>query len=218
MRVTTRKLLDCLFDLVNHINMLTKIKKIFISGLITFLPLAVTVYILLVFITIIENVLGRFLKNVLPEGYYIPGYGFIATLLIIFIFGLLVNNLITATIIKRLQEKLTEIPLVKAVYSPLRDLINLFSKTQNQNSPQKVVLVHFSPHFSTLGLVTREDFTDINFNHKILNERIAVLILMSYGLGGYTILIDRSQVEAIDMPVEKAMSLAVTGWIKTDSN
>ena len=40
---------------------------------------------------------------------------------------------------------------------------------------------------------------------------------MSYGLGGYTVLVNKSEVEAVDMPIEKAMSLALTGWIKTDT-
>lgn len=197
--------------------MFLKIKKIFISGLITFLPLAVTIYILIACVNIIENILGRFLRSILPDGYYLPGYGFIATLMMIFIFGLLVNNLITATIIKKFQQKLTEIPLIKAVYSPLRDLINLFSKNQNQNAPQKVVLVHLSEHHSALGLITREDFSDLEFKNPVLNGRVAVLVLMSYALGGYTILVDKNQIESVDITVEKAMSLAVTGWIKTDS-
>ncbi|MBC7457398.1 MAG: DUF502 domain-containing protein, partial [Bdellovibrionaceae bacterium] len=104
--------------------MTTKIKKIFLNGLITLLPLAVTIYILVTGITLIENILGKFIRDILPEGLYFTGYGFVATLLLIFIFGLLVNNLITATIIKKIQTKLTEIPIIKAVYSPLRDLIN----------------------------------------------------------------------------------------------
>ena len=50
------------------------------------------------------------------------------------------------------------------------------------------------------------------------NDKIAVYFPMSYGLGGYTLLINKSEIEHIDIPVEKAMSLALTAWIKTDSN
>jgi uncharacterized membrane protein len=195
--------------------MTTKIKKIFLSGLITLLPLAVTIYIVTTGIALIEGILGRFIRDLLPEGFYFPGYGFMATLLLIFIFGLLVDNLITATIIKKLQSKLTEIPIIKAVYSPLRDLINLFSKSQNGNSPQKVVLVKMSEHVQAIGLVTREDFNDLEINTHISNQCIAVLFPMSYGLGGYTLLINKNAVQTLNMSVEKAMSLAVTGWIKT---
>lgn len=193
-----------------------KIKIIFLSGLVSFLPLALTIYIVYAGINIVENLLGQFLRKLLPADAYFPGYGFLATILFIFTLGLLLNNLVTATLIQRIQEKLTEIPLVKVVYSPLRDLMNLFSKSQNQNSLKKVVLVTISPQISVIGLVTREDFSDLNLNFS--DNKMAVYIPMSYGLGGYTLLLNKNLVEPLDLPVEKAMSLALTGWIKTDSH
>ncbi len=195
-----------------------KVKIIFLSGLVSFLPLALTIYIVYAGISIVENLLGQFLRQLLPENAYFPGYGFFATIILIFILGLLLNNLVTAALIQRIQEKLTEIPFVKVVYSPLRDLMNLFSKGQNQNSLKKVVLVTISPNISVLGLVTREDFSDLKLTFNIASEKIAVYIPMSYGLGGYTLLMDKALVQPIDLPVEKAMSLALTGWIKTETS
>ncbi len=193
-----------------------KIKVIFFSGLVSFLPLALTIYIVYAGVSIVENLLGQFLRRLLPENAYFPGYGFLATIILIFILGLLLNNLLTAALMQRIQEKLTEIPLVKVVYSPLRDLMNLFSKGQNQNSLKKVVLVKISPNLSALGLVTREDFSDLQLNIDLGSEKMAVYIPMSYGLGGYTLLMDKDFVTPVDLPVEKAMSLALTGWIKSE--
>lgn len=193
-----------------------KIKVIFLSGLVSFLPIALTIYIVYAGISIVENLLGQFLQRWLPENAYYPGYGFLATIIIIFVLGLLLNNLVTAALMQRLQEKFTEIPFVKVVYAPLRDLMNLFSKAKNQNSLKKVVLVSMTPHISVLGLVTREDFSDLQLNFDIAAEKMAVYMPMSYGLGGYTLLIDKSQVQPVDLPVEKAMSLALTGWIKSE--
>ncbi len=193
------------------------IKKIFISGLITILPVAATVYIVIVSVTLIENFLGHFVRNLLPDGFYFTGSGFIATLVLIFICGLLVNNLITAAIINKIQAKLSEVPIVNAVYMPLRDLINLFSKGPGENSPQKVVLVKISENLNVVGLVTREDFKDLGTQLSQLNDYIAVLFPISYGLGGHTFLVNKKCIEPLDMTVEKAMRLAVTGWIKTDS-
>lgn len=195
--------------------MFEKIKRIFISGLITFLPIAVTTYILISCINLVENILGSLLITVLPVGYYLPGFGFIATLILIFIFGLLVTNLITATLVKKIQNMLTEIPIIKAVYSPLKDLIHLFSSNSGKNqSPQKVVLVKINADISLLGLVTREKFEELALPSHATEERVAVLVLMSYALGGYTMLVNKKNIEAIDMSVEVAMRLAVTGWIK----
>jgi uncharacterized membrane protein len=98
-----------------------RFKTIFLRGLITLLPIAVTVYILYAGILIFENILGDILKAVLPAQFYVPGFGFALTLILIFTFGLLLNNFILQTLLQKLEERLKSIPLVKAVYSPIRD-------------------------------------------------------------------------------------------------
>ncbi|MFN3455003.1 MAG: DUF502 domain-containing protein [Pseudobdellovibrio sp.] len=196
---------------------MSRLRNYFISGVVTFLPLALSIYIIVVAVSIVENLLGQFLRLILPAGAYLPGMGFAATISVIILMGFLVNNFVTAAFFKNIQEKLTEVPLIKTVYAPLRDLMNLFAKGQQQQTLQKVVLVHFTPAHSIIGLVTRENFSDLELKMNISKEKIAVYIPMSYGLGGYTILVNKAEVEPIDISVEKAMSLALTGWIKTTS-
>ena len=196
---------------------MSRLQKIFISGLVAFLPLALSIYVIMAGISLIENLFGNFLRRALPEGAYIPGFGFLCPIAFILSLGFLVDNFVTATFFRRMQEKLREIPLIKIVYSPLRDLMNLFAKGQEQQTMQKVVLVHFTKAHSVLGLVTRESFNDLELKMILPADKIAVYIPMSYGLGGYTVLVNKSDVEAVDMPIEKAMSLALTGWIQTDT-
>ncbi len=195
---------------------MNKLKVIFISGLVSFLPIALTIYIVYAGINIVENLLGQFLRRILPDNAYFPGYGFLATVILIFTLGLLLNNLVTATLIQKVQETLTEIPMIKVVYSPLRDLMNLFSKSKQNQSLQKVVVVQITDEMSAIGLVTREDFSDLKLDPQMTAQRVTVYIPMSYGLGGYTLLVDKKKISPLDLPVEKAMSLAITGWIKTD--
>ncbi|MEK6628113.1 MAG: DUF502 domain-containing protein [Bdellovibrionota bacterium] len=194
---------------------MNKLQKIFVSGLISFLPIAITIYVVYSVVTLVENLLGNFLRNILPHNAYIPGFGFLSTLVLILLLGFLLNNFVTAGLLHQLQQKLTELPLIKVVYSPLRDLMNLFSKGGNK-AMQKVVLVQFDLQKEVLGLVTREDFNDLDSNLKINPDKIAVYIPMSYGLGGYTVLVSKSQVVPVNIPVDKALSLALTAWIKTD--
>ena len=198
---------------------MNKIQKIFVSGLISFLPIAVTIYIVSKGISVFENLLGSYMRDLLPENAYIPGYGFIATIILIFLLGLLLNNIVTGAILHKVQQKLTEIPLIKVIYSPLRDLMKLFSKSDGSSSSmQKVVLVKIDDHKEIIGLVTRESFEDLDSNLKISSNKVAVFIPLSYSFGGFTILVDKSQTTPLEISVDKAMSLAVTGWIKTDSS
>lgn len=195
---------------------MSRLQKFFISGLVAFLPIALSIYVITAGISLVENLFGNFLRRILPDGTYIPGFGFLATIFSILLLGFLVDNFVTAAFFRRIQEQIREIPLIKIVYNPLRDLMNLFAKGQGKQTMQKVVLVHFTKTHSVLGLVTRESFNDLGLKMILPTDRIAVYIPMSYGLGGYTILVNKSEVEAVDMPIEKAMSLALTGWIKTD--
>ena len=197
--------------------MMSRLQKTFVSGLVSFLPIALSIYVASSAISIVENMLGQYIKRLLPEGSYIPGLGLLTTILIIFLVGFLVNNFLTAAFFNKLQEKLTEIPLIKIIYSPLRDLMNLFAKGQEQQTLKKVVLVHFTQQHSVIGLVTRESFDDLGLPQAATQGKIAVYIPMSYGLGGYTVLVSKNELEPIDIPIEKAMSLALTGWIKTDT-
>lgn len=191
------------------------IRNSFLKGLVTLLPIAITIYILYAGFLIFENWLGSILRHLLPEQAYVPGFGFLLTLVLIFLFGLLLNNIITVSFWAEVEKKLTEVPLIKAVYSPLRDLMNLFSK--GQKGLQSVVLVELTPGTKILGLVTRDNFKDIPNLSRELEGKVAVYFPLSYALGGMTLLIDKTKLQIVDIPVEKALSLGITAWVKTDN-
>jgi uncharacterized membrane protein len=193
---------------------MSQFSKIFFRGLVTLLPIAVTIYIIYSAVIILENLLGSLLRRIFPH--YIPGIGFLLILILIFIFGLMLNNLITAKVFLTLENKLTQVPFIKAIYSPLRDLMNLFNKANNQGM-KGVVMVKLGPSGATaLGIVTRENFKDLPLG-DLSKDKVAVYFPLSYGLGGMTFMVPRDMITPVDMPLEKAMSLAITGWVKADS-
>jgi uncharacterized membrane protein len=187
------------------------LRQIFLKGLFTFLPMAVTIYILYAGIVIMEGMLGTTLQRLFPT-FYVPGSGFLLTIIFIFLLGFLLNNLITASVFGTLEKVLLRVPFIKAIYSPLKDLMNLFSHNGAKDL-KSVVLVDFGNGVQLLGLVTRDDFSELSF-HALMHDRVAVFIPFSYGLGGYTALVERSKLTEVDLPAEKAMSLAITGWVK----
>lgn len=194
---------------------MSSFNKIFFRGLITLLPIAITIYILYSAIVILENLLGSILRAILPV--YIPGIGLLLTLVLIFVFGLLLNNLLTGRAWSAIEHKLIRVPFIKAIYSPLRDLMNLFSE-KHASTMKGVVLVNIGDSGAkALGVVTRENFEDVPFdNHTV--PHVAVYFPLSYGLGGFTFLVPKTNINPLDIPVEKAMSLAITGWVKTDDH
>jgi uncharacterized membrane protein len=202
------------------LRLMKKITDIFFRGLVTLLPIVITFYILYSGIIILENLLGHFLRNAMGD-FYIPGLGLIVTAVIIFLFGLLMTHFISKSIWDQIETRLTKVPLIKALYSPLKDLMGLFSSS-GQKQLKSVVLVEVFSGAKMLGLVTRDRFDDIaelnqaDFKSED-HQKVAVYIPLSYALGGFTVLIDRDKIQKIDVPVERALSLAITGWVKSNS-
>ena len=108
------------------------------------------------------------------------------------------------------------LPVVKAIYRPLKDFISLLSGAAHEDVNSVVVVNLEKMGIELIGLVTREDFTDLPEN-SFKGNKIGVYIPYSYIFGGCTIFVDRSSVRFIDIPADKAMRLALTGWIKNTS-
>jgi len=187
--------------------------KIFFRGLITLLPIAITIYIVYSAIVILENLLGSLLRQFLPE--YVPGLGLLLTLVLIFMFGLLLNNLITVRLLTILESRLVQVPFIKAIYSPLRDLMNLFNRGESPDMKSVVLVKIGDTGGMAMGVVTRENFRDLPFTQD-MSDKVAVYFPFSYGLGGYTLLVPRQLITQVNLPIERAMSLAITGWVKAD--
>ena len=193
------------------------INRLFWKGLVVVTPITLTIYLLLVILNKAEGLFGNLIKNLIGEEFYIPGLGILLTIAMMVMVGILVSNFITGSVIKFFINQFEKFPIIKAIYNPLRDLMSLFGGG-GPDSMKKVVLVNFEKlGFQSLGLVTREEFDDLPSN-TFGEKEIAVYIPMSYMLGGFTAIVPRSSVKEVDIPVEKALKLAITGWIKADKN
>ncbi len=193
------------------------LNQLFWKGLIVVMPVTLTVYLLTVVFIKAESVFGNLLKELLGQRLYIPGSGIVLTIIFMILIGALVSNLITGSVINFFINQFEKVPFIKAIYNPLRDLMSLFAGGGPDNM-KKVVLVNFEKlGFRSIGLVTREEFEDLP-KGTFKESEIAVYIPMSYMLGGFTTIVPRSTVQEVDIPVEKAIKLAITGWIKADKN
>lgn len=193
------------------------INRLFWKGLIVVMPITLSIYLLVVVLSKAESVFGNLIKKALGPDLYVPGFGLLLTFIAMILVGVLVSNLITGSIIKFFLNLIERVPFFKAIYNPLKDLMSLFAGS-GPDSMKKVVLVNFEKlGFQSIGLVTREEFDDIS-SKDFGEDDIAVYIPMSYMLGGFTAIVPRTSVKEIDIPVERAIKLALTGWIKADKN
>lgn len=186
--------------------------KLFLKGLAVVIPVVLTLAILWWMATGAERMLGGLLSRILPLGWYLPGMGLLAGLAIIALVGLLSHVLIFQKIFEYWEGLLKRLPLIKTIYTAIKDFMGYFSPGEEQKF-SKVVLVRLpAQDFQVVGFVTRETFSDLPFE-PAAEEPVAVYCPMSYQIGGYTLFLPRSCLEPLDMPFEEAMRLAVTGGI-----
>lgn len=189
------------------------IYRIFLKGLLTLLPFILTIYLFAWIVTRAELAFGEPLRS---SPFYFPGAGVVLGVALVFSVGLLVNNLFTQPFIDWLEGQLQRMPIFKSIYNPLKDVTNLFaSASSGGTGAQKVVMVHLPGlGVEVIGLVTRDRFADLPTG-TIGDGHLAVFIPFSYGVGGFTVIVPRSAVRETKMAADKALQLAITGWIKT---
>lgn len=186
--------------------------KIFFTGLAAVLPVLLTVYILSWLAAKAESVLGSSIKLLLPDRWYTPGMGLLAGVVLIFLVGLTLRAWVVRRFFSLGEHLLNRIPLVKAIYGSIRDLMNFFGG-KDQGFSQVVLVRLGDTQMKLLGFVTREDFSDLPAG-LAGDGIVAVYMPMSYQIGGYTVMLPRSAIEPVDMSMQEAMKFAVTGGMK----
>lgn len=190
--------------------MMKQITRLFLKGLAVILPIGVTMYLLWRIGSAAEELVGGLLKKLMPAEYYVPGYGVFAGFTVILFVGLLTKSYVAQRLIDFGEHLLRKIPVVKTIYGALRDAMSLFASDDPRRQPGRAVLVRvFDGKTRVLGFITRDDLKDLGAGNA-LDGVVAVYLPLSYAIGGYTLLVPRSSVEAITMTGEDALRFAVT--------
>jgi len=191
--------------------------RIFLTGVLTVLPVLATAYLLIWLFTTAESFLGKPLRWLIPEGYYRGGMGLLVGIVVIFVVGVLMRAYIVRRVFAFSERILLEIPLIKTIYAALRDFFGMFAAQSDQEALQVVTVTLPGSNMRLMGFVTRDEFSDVPGGIAEKGE-VAVYLPMSYQVGGYTVFMPRSELSPIQMPREQAMRFVLTAGLKSKSN
>ena len=188
------------------------ISRNILTGLLTILPVALTVYLLYWLAITSESVLGGMIQLVLPADMYWPGMGIIAGLAVVFVLGLLMHAYVVQRLFAFAERLLYRVPLIKSVYGAIRDFFNYFAPSIKKEYKQVVAVTIGDTDMQVIGFVTQaipENLPE-GFNEP---NSILVYLPLSYMIGGYAVLIPRSKVRPLDMSMEDAMRFTLTAGV-----
>jgi len=191
--------------------MARRIRSALVRGLVVVLPIGFTVWLLWWLGSSTEALLRKLILLVIPAEHYLPGMGIVAALALLLAAGTLFNALIVQSALAAWERFLDRIPVVKTIYGATRDFVKLLPTGGKRRDLRRVVLARFG-EARVIGFVTQDDASELGIV-EAKDDLVAVYFPMSYQIGGYTALLPRSNVEQIDLPVEAAMRLVLTGGI-----
>jgi uncharacterized membrane protein len=138
-----------------------KFKKSFrtklFAGIITLIPIIVTIYVFKIFISFFDNMIGPVLNPLMIRylGFKIPGLGLVTGILLIVLLGIFTTNIVGRSFIHMLENWVDKIPMIRTVYSTSKKILNSFQISQD--SFEKVVFFEFPRKgIWSMGFVTGE--------------------------------------------------------------
>ncbi|MEW6118941.1 MAG: DUF502 domain-containing protein [Pseudomonadota bacterium] len=183
----------------------------FLRGLLTALPVGLTVYLLYLFFVWLEALSAQWVRPLLGEA-YVPGLGLLLGILGIVLLGFVVSQPIAARLLSLLELPFTNLPVVKHIYASFKDFADFFSPRKPGARQTVVALKPPGQQMELVGLVTRQQVDDLPEGF-VRGDRVAVYLPMGYMIGGYTVFVPREWVRVIDMPVEEAMRASLFAWM-----
>lgn len=189
--------------------------RTFLSGLATVLPVGITLYIVWWLLQKAESLFGGLGRLVLPAGWYVPGLGILLAVGLVLLVGAFLNAWLFSRLVELGESMLERIPLVKTVYTGLRDLLDFFSRRGDESNLQQVVSIEIQSDVHVIGFVT-----DHNVGQGLPelargdeDPLVSVYLPMGYQVGGYTLYLPASRLHPLDMSIEQAMRVVLTAGV-----
>jgi len=195
-------------------NMKNWLKKRFITGLILILPTAVSLGVVIKIFKKVDGIFTPLISKLL--GYNIPGLGFILTIFLIWIVGIIGTRVIGKQLFLWIDNLMLRIPVIKSIYSTTRQLINAFELTKKL--PFKKAILFEYPRKGILALGFETGKVDNKISNIIPLKLLNIFFITTPNpTSGFLYFVPESEVIPLDMNIEDALKIVISGGIYTPS-
>ena len=187
-------------------------KKYFITGLLIWIPLAITVWVLNLIVTTMDQTLWLLPESMRPSawlGVHIPGLGLLLSLAIVLLTGLLAANIIGQRLVHMWEGMLARIPVVKSIYNSVKQVSDtLFSSTGE--AFRKAVLVQYPREGAwTIAFLTGVPGGDVATHLR--GDYVSVYVPTTPNpTSGFFLMLPRAEVIELDMSVDAALKYVIS--------
>ena len=193
------------------------IRRYFIAGVVTLIPIWVTGYILIALFRFADGLLGRYINAYLARihGFTLPGLGLLLTFVLVLLVGMISSNVIGRRMFPVFERLFSKLPLIRQVYPSVRQIVDFFFSKERKVAFRKVVLAEYPTRgIWSIGFVTNENPGPMNA--KLGKKVYCVLISTPPSpFSGPLIFLPEEQIIFLDLTIEQGVKLVVSGGVLT---
>ena len=180
-----------------------KIKNYFFKGLLYFVPVGALIWVVIKSYVLLNGIIGKFL----PENFQFLGIIILA--LLITLIGYLGNLVIESPINSFFNKILEKAPLLKTIYTSVKDLMSTFMGKKKGFQQAVFVKLFDNSNIERIGFITNDDLQSLNINEG----RVLVYIPHSYNFSGNLFVVEKKYITPINAPSSEVMKLIVSGGV-----
>ncbi|MDR1850074.1 MAG: DUF502 domain-containing protein [Zoogloeaceae bacterium] len=190
----------------------TTLKRCFITGLLIWIPLVITVWVLSLIISVMDQsilLLPEHLHPVNLFGFNIPGIGTLLTLLVVLVSGILAANFLGQKLVRTWEQILARIPVVNSLYNGVKQVSDTIFSPQG-NAFRKVLLVQYPRQGCwTIAFLTGKPGGDA-LRH-LGNDYVSVYVPTTPNpTSGFFLMMHTKEVTELDMSVDEALKYIIS--------
>ena len=193
---------------------MTKIRSWFLTGILVMTPLILTIYVAWAFITFVDNLVVPLVpfdyrpSNYLP--FSIPGLGLILVFIFTTFVGLLATGLFGRTLIRIWENILNRMPVVRSVYSAIKQILETVMATQSDAFRQAVLVQYPRKDIWAIGFVTGSTKGEVG---KRVDKKMVNVFMPTTPnpTSGFLLFFPEEDLIFLNMTVEDALKLVVSG-------
>jgi uncharacterized membrane protein len=188
-----------------------KISSWFIRGLITLLPLLITIWLIYFIFSFMDSILGNFIT--LFIGHPVPGLGLTITIILIFLVGFFASYIISAQFFKLIEELLSRVPIIKSIYFGIKQINDVLFMQKNAEEYRRACIIEYPRKgVWSLGFVTSDAVSEIEVKAK--EKMINVFIPNTpTPATGFLVIVPAREVVLLEMKIEDAFKYVVSGGV-----
>jgi uncharacterized membrane protein len=188
------------------------IRRYFITGLLIWVPVVITVWVLNLLVGTMDQTLHLLPEELRTEnwlGVHVPGMGVVLTLIIVVVSGLLATNILGQKLVRFWEGVLARIPFVNSIYTGVKQVSDTLLAPNGQAFRKALLIEWPTPGTWTIAFQTGQPGGDV-VNH-LPGDYVSVYVPTTPNpTGGYFVMLPRASVRELDMSVDEALKYIIS--------